>query len=97
MQICISFTDSNQISLLRHQISKVHYTQLSSVPFSYSKVGVMLPRFMVTLGTHRAAKILPGSLLNLVEGRLPGTCHLYVCYKKGIKKSGALTPLGTQM
>lgn len=97
-QICISFTDSSQIGLLRHQNSKIHYTQLSSVPFSDSKVGITLPRPMMTLGTHRAAKILPSSPLNSVEGRCyPAQSTSLFATGKESRKNEALTPLGTGM
>lgn len=98
MQICISFTDSNQISLLRHQNSKVHYTQLSSVPFSGSKLVITLPCPMMTLSTHRATEILPSSLLNSVEGRCyPAHSPFLFAMRKESRKSEALTPLGTQV
>lgn len=98
MQSCISFTDSNQISLLRHQNSKVHYTQLSSVPFSDSKVAVTLPCPMMTLGTHRASEILPSLLLSSVEGGCyPAHSTFLFATREESRKSEALTPLGTQV
>lgn len=63
MQICISFIDSNQISLFRHQNSKIHYTQLSSVLFSDSKVYITLP-----CPIRPEALTEPSLPLNSVEG-----------------------------